>query len=245
MTAIAAGPAPDTASEFFALPHNNAMPDPLGADMSSDEVVVTTRRGMVRVALVATEVAARFQREGIRYDPMAWMLAPRRLFAGSTAIEACLGREDCLRAILLHGLSIGLDADVDAIDSLTCDEAADSPEMPWRSPKGSRDSVGDGYRARLRLYTAVFLIARGGEVLSVFHASVAPSAAVVRERIRARFGTAAADACELRLGVDLKCPLTKSLMPPSFLDLVQNGGRRSRWSALARLDLTVEQRVPS
>lgn len=52
---------------------------------------------------------------------------------------------------------------------------------------------------RLRLYSAIIVMARGGELLNAFHASVAPSAAVVRERIRARLGSAAAAQAESRL----------------------------------------------
>ena len=51
------------------------------------------------------------------------MLAPRRLFRGAAAIEACLERDDCMRAVLLHGLSIGLDA----APVLTCVEENDTP----------------------------------------------------------------------------------------------------------------------
>ncbi|MGJ3629334.1 hypothetical protein AB5I41_25235 [Sphingomonas sp. MMS24-JH45] len=59
-----------------------SIPDPLDADMPGDEVVVTTRRALVRVALVASETGARFQREAIDYDSMAWMLSPRAVFDG-------------------------------------------------------------------------------------------------------------------------------------------------------------------
>lgn len=92
--------------------------DPLDDDAPSDRTVTATRRGLTRLALIAAETGARFQREGVGHDPMAWLLAPRRLFGGGTAIDAVLERTDFMRALLLHGLSIGLDADPAAIDRL-------------------------------------------------------------------------------------------------------------------------------
>ena len=98
---------------------NSSPGDPLDADSPFDEVVITTSRSLCRLALIATETGARFQREAEPHDPMAWLLSPRRMFAGLTALEACLQREHFMRALLLHGLSLGLDADPDEIDGLT------------------------------------------------------------------------------------------------------------------------------
>ena len=99
--------------------------DPLDQDTPSDHAVLATRRGLTRLALIAAETGARFQREGEGHDPMTWLLAPRRLFEGGTAIDAVLGREDFMRALLLHGLSIGLDAEPGAIDLLVDDGPGD------------------------------------------------------------------------------------------------------------------------
>ena len=93
-------------------------PDPLDEDDAADEIVVTTRRAIGRVALVATETATRFQRDAVEHDPMSWMFAPRQLSGGAAAVDACLDRQDCMRGILLHGLCIGLDADRSAMDEL-------------------------------------------------------------------------------------------------------------------------------
>ena len=90
----------------------------------------------------------------------------------------------------------------------------------------------------------MIVIARGGELVHLFHASVAPSASVVRERIRARFGAAAASQADIHVGVDLDCPATTGMLPPAFREMVERG-RRVRWSAMAGLDVTVEHRIPS
>ena len=217
--------------------------DPLDADTVEDTKVVATRRGLIRLALIATEAGGRFQREGTGQDPMAWMLAPRRLFAGSTAIEACLVREDFMRALLLHGLSLGLDADAEMIDALLCDTPSDVDGGFWEGrgddgPHPARNSV-----RRLRLYSSIIVIARGSELIHLFHASVAPAASVVRERIRSRFGAAAARQADIRIGVDLDCPMTSGMLPPTFRGMIERGSR-IRWSAMAGLDVTVEHRIP-
>lgn len=110
----------DTASPILQI--RDTMPDPLDPDSLNDFPVVTTRRRLTRLALVAAETGARFQRDGIGHDPMAWLLAPRLLFDGLDAIEAAADLRHCTRAILLHGLGIGLDADPTVIDELCADD---------------------------------------------------------------------------------------------------------------------------
>jgi hypothetical protein len=106
------------------------MPDPLDPDSCRDLPFIVTRRRLIRLALVAAETGARFQREGLDYDPVAWMLAPREMFDGRDGIEGALGLSGCLRAILLHGLGIGLDADPALIDDLLADEPAGRDPSP-------------------------------------------------------------------------------------------------------------------
>ena len=102
------------------------MLDPL--DQGHDEETIElTRREIVRVTLVATEVGARFQRDAIGEDPMAWMLAPRRAFDGERPVEACITRAACARAVLIHGLGLDLDIGPDALDALM-DDAADADD---------------------------------------------------------------------------------------------------------------------
>ena len=219
-------------------------PDPLDADEAGDEVVRATRRGLTRLALVAAETGARFQREEVGHDPMAWLLAPRRLFDGEAVVDACLDRDACLRAVLLHGLALGLDAEPARIDALIRVDAYGGDDGFWSG--GERGPEGQSQRGvrRLRLYSTVLVIARGGELMHLFHASVAPTTSVVRERIRSRFGAAAARHAEIQVGVDLDCPMTAGMVPPAFREMIQRGGR-VRWSAMAGLDVTVEHRIPS
>lgn len=103
------------------------IPDPMAPDAWDDVPIVVTRRRLARLALVSSETTARFQREGIEYDPMAWMFSPLAIFAGRDAIDAALDLDCCSRAILLHGLGMALDADPACIDALLHDDEPDEP----------------------------------------------------------------------------------------------------------------------
>ncbi len=98
------------------------MLDPLDLDQEDDLEVVVSLKGLSRVSFVAAHTGVRFEAEGVGVDPAAWMMAPRRLFDGQPAYRACVEREHFLRAVLLHGLSLGLDADPDEIDDLLADQ---------------------------------------------------------------------------------------------------------------------------
>lgn len=97
--------------------------DPLEADDRGDAPVLTTERRLRRLAIVAADTGARFARERIDHDPVAWLLAPRALFGGRRPLDACQDRTGFLRAAVLHGLSLGLDADPGEVDALADDEA--------------------------------------------------------------------------------------------------------------------------
>lgn len=235
--------------------------DPVAPDDPSDARVDTTRRGLARVAAVAVEVATRFSRDGVSDDPLTWMTTPRRLFGGGAALDACLDRAPFARAMLLHALCVRMDARPEEVDAIR--DGVDGPDAPrgpfeglgpevdgdpgggwWEGSDGEGGGVRRPGARRLRLYSAMVVVARGGELAHLFHASVASSASVVRERIRARFGAAPAAQADIRLGVDLECPATTGMLPPAFREMLDRG-RRVRWSAMAGFDVTVEHRIPS
>lgn len=99
--------------------------DPLGRDEFSDPVMKLSQRQLLRLLMVAAETGGRCQREGANIDPVAWLLSPRDLFHGQAAIDACRDRRSFVRAIILHGLSLGFDADPVEIDRLLLDERVD------------------------------------------------------------------------------------------------------------------------
>lgn len=110
--------------------------DPMAGDEPSDEPVLTTRRRLLRLSILSAEVGARFTREKIDHDPAAWMLTPRAAFGGARPIEACQDLRDFGRAILLHGLGLGLDADPDMLDELLLEDDIDSPVNSAAEPDG-------------------------------------------------------------------------------------------------------------
>lgn len=103
---------------------NRWMLDPLD-HADGDERITLTLRQIVRVTLVATEVGARFQRDGITTDPMAWMLAPRRAFKDLPPVEACITQPNCARAVLIHGLGLDLNIAPNDLDALLDDDLED------------------------------------------------------------------------------------------------------------------------
>ena len=99
--------------------------DPLADDRDDDMPVVTTARGLVRLAAVAAQTEQRFRDDGIAQDPVAWMLSPRTLFGGKTALEACQRRSSFVLATMLHGLSMGLDCRPEELRALLDPDAPD------------------------------------------------------------------------------------------------------------------------
>lgn len=225
--------------------------DPLDDDRADDAVVVTTRRAISRVALVAAEAAGRFQREGVPHDAMTWMLAPLALFSGSNALEACLQRDACLRGILIHGLSLGLDADPTTIDALTDDDDYDD-EGEVSAPSRTADASADRWRTnvlpfvnpvvgQLRLFTATIVADDGFETVQAFHASLAMDEAEIAGRLRCRFGAAAADA-RIRKGFDATDPLVAALVSDVMGDTLALIAAEPASPIAAGLDVNVEQR---
>lgn len=231
-----------------------AFPDPLDHDLPTDEVVATTRRSLIRVALVATEVATRFQREGVLHDAMAWMLAPRAVFGGVSAVDACLGRDACLRGVLLHGLSLGMDADPAEIDALVEGDGTPAPDYPGRIATGRpRADAARGPRhdnvlpfrptgeAGPRLFTATVVHDDGFETVHAFHASFANDEAEIAGRLYARMGAAAADAA-IVAGFDHTSPIVEALVSQAICDTLMMIDAEPSSPLAAGLDLNIEQR---
>ncbi|WP_174286077.1 hypothetical protein [Sphingomonas bacterium] len=233
----------------FAATSIMAYMDPLDEDEPSDDVVVTTRRAISRVALVASEAAGRFQREGVAHDPMTWMLAPRVLFSGATALDACLERGACLRGILLHGLSIGLDAEPAAIDALASDDDEDE-DIDFTGVEFER-GYGHGGEGELspfdrdqgepRLFTATVIANDGFEIVQAFHASLASDESEIAGRLYMRMGAAMADAVIVE-GFDPTAPLVGALVSKAICHTLALIASDPASPLAAGIDLNIEQR---
>lgn len=230
---------------MFDVPAEAAMPpvrydDPLGHDAPGDAAVLTTRRGLVRLALVAAETGARFQREGVAHDPMSWLLAPRALFEGASAIDACLARQSCLRGILVHGLSLGLDADPDVVDELAADDD-DEAAVDAERCGAQILPFGRVTEPEPRLFTATVVSHDGFENVQAFHASLATEEAEVAGRLYCRMGAASADA-RIVAGFDPADPLVAALVSPAMCDTLALVAENPASPLAAGLDVNVEQR---
>ena len=205
--------------------------DPLDHDSAEDAPIMTTRRSLVRLALVAAETGSRFAREAVNIDPVAWMLAPRRLFGNRPAIEACLGREECLRAVLLHGLSIGLDADPVELDALAADDGDDETQMiPSEEPECPQ------------LWTS-FLVGRSQEgCVQAFDAVVAGTRREAEARLRARHGAVLSEDIEILKGFDASLPLAEALVSPALADMLAQVAVAPESPLAAGLSVFVQQR---
>ena len=120
MQSVGSGAMSDTA-EFEFEPYFEQRAEDWALDPLEDDgggMMAVRRVALVRIACVAAETGARMQRDGLAEDPVGWMVSPLGLFGGLPPIEACMEKDACSKAILLHGLGLGLDADPDAMDRL-------------------------------------------------------------------------------------------------------------------------------
>ncbi|HZF93858.1 MAG TPA: hypothetical protein VEZ20_03195 [Allosphingosinicella sp.] len=160
------------------------------------------------------------------------------MFGGSTAFEACLEREHFMRALLLHGLSLGLDADPDEIDSLL-----DDPIETRGTGRRSRGGPTAGSVALPRLYTASVLRSTSGTMLQAFHASVASSVDEFRDRLEAKFGPAAAQGAEIGTGFDPAAPIVLALVPAAVAKVLRKVERESATPKYGNFAVTIEHRL--
>ena len=229
--------------------------DPLDEDGPADMTIAATRRGLTRLALIAAETGARFQREGEGHDPMAWMLAPRRMFGGSSAIDAVLAREDFMRALLLHGLSIGLDAEPGFIDWLAqddddddgYDDCYDGHVATDGAPDSDSDAGGvaggrGAPRGEPRLFTATLVHEDGSMMLQAFHASICTDAVEATRRLTWRYGPGPAAGAQVVAGFDPTTTFAEALLSPALCDLLRMVAAEPSGPLAAGLDINLEQR---
>lgn len=107
--------------------------DPL--DDQPGDYLVVDRVDLVRIACVAAETGARFQRDGLGHDPMDWMLSASDLFGGHPPIEACKRKDACSLAILVHGLGLPSDIGPEEVASIFLENGliAFDTQEEWRA----------------------------------------------------------------------------------------------------------------
>lgn len=212
-------------------------PDPLDPDQANDVTVVTTRRGLIRLALVASETAARFEREGVDHDPMAWMLAPRRLYGGRSAVDACLEQKACLRTVLLHGLCIGLDAEPQDVDELIDHDIEDDVRESSSDDEDTRPP-----HSSPKLFTSTLERRSEHEIVQRFDAIIAESMSDALVVLKDRHGAKSAGELHVREGFDGTGVLAEALLSSALSNMLAQVSAAPA-SPLARgLSVSIEQR---
>lgn len=215
--------------------------DPLVSDHPDDPVVPTTGRRLQRLAIVAADVGARFAREAIPHDPVAWLLAPRDLFGGACALHACQDRDAFVRATLLHGLSLGLDADREDLDALLAaeEDEDDGPlgEAIPSPPPPARPAV-----PRLFTCTLEGRVGSAGRSVQAFCATVATDEEAFRRRLCVRYGQALGEAAFVQEGFDADGVIARTLLSDAVRRMLATVARDPGGDHATGLDLQVEQR---
>lgn len=220
--------------------------DPLDEDRVDDEKITTTRKAINRVALIAAEAGGRFQREQIDHDPMSWLLAPRKMFDGRAAVDACLEREHCLRGILVHGLSLGLDIDPAALDTLLADDddwEEEAGEMPKNEKGNARHHISREYVSVPRLYTATICYADNMTMLNAFYACITNNPSEIADHLEHRYGPAAAAEARIRAGYFAADPLVLAIVPDPLAEVICKMQEQESDPASASFAVNIEQRI--
>ena len=188
--------------------------------------MVTSYARLVRLATIAAETGARFARERVAEDPVAWLTASRRLFGGKSAIDACQSPAGLARGLLLHRLSLALDATPEQVDSLArcgiasyqdVDDLDDGTASNvtalsdrWRSASG----------APSRLFTAMMAERSSSFSELGFYAAIASSEEEFRGRLRRCVGDLKAWTAVVSEGFDPSAPIAMALVSEAVADML-------------------------
>ncbi len=214
--------------------------DPLEPDAVGDEVVVTTNRRLLRLAISAADVGARLTQEGSIVDAAAWMIAPRRLFDGRSALDACQDLIGFNRSVVLHGLGLALDAEPEDIDDLLASDDA-SPESAGIGADGWSGDLEPRLPGACLLSCWVDCTDVRGRLFA-FCAIVTDRPADLVERVVGRYGEAAAGQARYSNGFDHATPLATAMISDAMADTLALAASDPDSPLAHGLDVVVEQR---
>lgn len=169
------------------------------------------------------------------------MYAPRALFSGRNAVEACFDPWAFKQAIILHTFSLGLDASPEQIDALLQNVDADDEQIDAPAVLAIR-APAPGQR---RLFTAFISETGSCGTLQAFLALIAEDATEIQKRLRDRYGARLAGTASVQQGFDASAPIAIALVSEAMADtlaLIQADPE----SRLAEgLDIQIESRFSS
>ncbi len=232
-----------------------AWDDPIDDDSAMDERVDISRRGLLRVAVAAARTGARYEREGLDGDPVAWLLAPRRVFDGETALDACVDLAPLRRCLALHAPLAGhdLDAEPEEMDEILGElvehetSTGDGRRRPGSSRRGPSPffSPEDMTRAAVgpQLFSCSLMRYEPGARIMTFVAGVAPDEREFRRRLFERFGAMAALSPDVRVGFDQYDPVAAALVSERVADWLSIVAAEPGRSGFGGFDVVVEHRT--
>lgn len=198
-----------------------ARPRPFESDLGTDEMLTMSVRAMDRLIVLAIETGVRFERQDIDGDPVAWMYAPRSLFGGEAAVDACRGQVAFVQAMELHSSGRHLDCLPDSVrsqgDLYARQDFLISPGE-GRTCHAAKSKAAPRQR---HLFTTTLVDLDGETTLHVFHATMAPNASAVQSLLSARYGFRLASLARTRRGFDPSDPIVVALVSEAVSDTLE------------------------
>lgn len=230
-----------SALDYFTSSALLGRPDPLAVDNPNDVTFDLTHKMVDRLVIAAVETGARFERDSLSSDPLAWLYTPQPPFGGARPLEACLTAPGLMRCIMFHSLDMELGTPSDLVDQILRSDGYGARDTTtgrsWNLGR-ERQIVGQGRM----LYTATIVDVRVDQIHHVYHAMMACDLTEAMCLLRLRYGRRLADKADVHRGYDASNPLAVSMVSDamgSILSMVATNPR----SALAEgLDLQLESR---
>ncbi|QDP19061.1 hypothetical protein [Sphingomonas xanthus] len=203
-----------------------------------------SRLATLRLMHVAAETGARFIRERIDHDPLDWLLTRRKLFDERSAVEVCGRPEGFRRAVVLHGLSLGLDTAPTHVARIPAHEFLSHTAMRHlQSERPPRSREADPWEAGpMALYSCSISAELPDGHIQVFGAMIARSPNEVRQRLRQRYGPLLEDQALVRIGFDWSEPLASAMVSEAMAHVLRIAAAEPTSPFAHGLDFQVEQR---
>lgn len=212
--------------------------------LTAEETTIGRTMAAARLGYVAAEFGARFVRGGRDVEPIQWLMSPSRLFDGRTPLHACQKPEGFRRAVVLHGLGLGLDAEPATVEGVPVRHFLSTLAQSYLrlAPPHTPDDPDRWGVSLPSLYTCSISAELDGEHVLIFSAMLANSPAEVRFRIRQRYGPLLEDEARVTLGFDWSEPLACAMVSEAMAHVLELAGDDPSSPIASGLDFHVEQR---
>lgn len=207
----------------------------------------TSYQETARLVHVAAETGARFVRESVDQDPLDWMLTNKNLFDGRAAIDACREEEGFRRAVLLHGLSVGLDAEPQVLAGIPASACLSSKTQRLLSQEQKAVSVRAvrGGRSGLALYSGSIHAEQPRGYIQIFCAAIVRGSEEFHRRLQLRYGLLLAEQARTQVGFDWSEPLAASMVSQAMAHVLMIAASDPDSDFAEDLDFHVQQRFAS